>query len=130
MNEDERAIRNLVDSWLAATRAGDLATLSSLIADDAVFMVCGEKPFGKAAFMAEMDNLKPAHFEATSNIEELQILGDWAFLRNCLDVTMTLPGNTQSARRAGYTLTILRKEPDGKWRLARDANLMVTKPQA
>ena len=27
-------------------------------------------------------------------------------------------------RRAGYTLTILRKEPDGKWLLARDANLV------
>jgi len=27
-------------------------------------------------------------------------------------------------RRSGYTLTILRKEADGKWRLARDANLL------
>ena len=36
---------------------------------------------------------------------------------------MTTPaGNI--VRRAGYTLTILRKEPDGKWRLARDANLL------
>jgi len=29
-------------------------------------------------------------------------------------------------RRAGYTLTILRKGPDGRWRLARDANLLTT----
>ena len=27
-------------------------------------------------------------------------------------------------RRSGYTLTILRKERDGRWRLARDANLL------
>jgi len=27
-------------------------------------------------------------------------------------------------RRSGYTLTILRKEPDGRWRLARDANML------
>ncbi|GAB7525559.1 hypothetical protein PBS_45480 [Paraburkholderia sp. 2C] len=53
------------------------------------------------------------------------MLSDWAFIRNYLDVTMTPPGTTQSVRRAGYTLTILRKEPDGKWVLARDANLMV-----
>jgi len=26
--------------------------------------------------------------------------------------------------RAGYTLTILRKQPDGRWLLARDANLL------
>jgi hypothetical protein len=35
---------------------------------------------------------------------------------------MTPPG-AAPMRRAGYTLTILRKE-QGKWRLARDANLL------
>jgi uncharacterized protein (TIGR02246 family) len=127
MTDDERAIRDVVATWLAATRAGDFATVSSLIAEDAVFMVPGETPFGKTAFMAGSEGFKPAHFEATGNIEELQILGDWAFIRNHLDVTMTPRGNSQSVRRTGYTLTILRKEPDGKWVLARDANLMVTK---
>lgn len=128
MTDDERAIRDLVETWLAATKAGDFATLASLIADDAIFMVAGEKPFGKTAFMTASEGFKPAHFEATSHIEELQILGDWAFIRNYLDVTMTPPGNAPSARRTGYTLTILRKEPDGKWALARDANLMVMNP--
>ncbi len=33
------------------------------------------------------------------------------------------PGG-QPIRRAGYTFTIFRREPDGKWRLARDANLL------
>ena len=37
---------------------------------------------------------------------------------------MTPPGGEQM-RRAGYTLSILRKQPDGKWVLARDANLVV-----
>jgi ketosteroid isomerase-like protein len=36
---------------------------------------------------------------------------------------MTPPGGAP-LRRAGPTLTILRKEADGRWRLARDANLM------
>jgi uncharacterized protein (TIGR02246 family) len=128
MTEDERAIRDLVDTWLVATRTGDFAALSSLIAEDAVFMVAGEKPFGKTAFMAGSEGFKPAQFEAKGNIEELQILGDWAFIRNYLDVTMTPAVNAQSVRRTGYTLTILRKKPDGKWVLARDANLMVMKP--
>ncbi|HXF53352.1 MAG TPA: hypothetical protein VNK52_04440 [Hyphomicrobiaceae bacterium] len=30
----------------------------------------------------------------------------------------------EPVRRAGYTLTILRKERDGRWRLVRDANLL------
>jgi ketosteroid isomerase-like protein len=38
-------------------------------------------------------------------------------------LTVTPPGG-EPVRRAGYTLTILRKRPAGKWLLARDANLM------
>ena len=34
------------------------------------------------------------------------------------------PGR-DAVRRSGYTLTIMRKEVDGSWRLARDANLLV-----
>jgi uncharacterized protein (TIGR02246 family) len=50
-------------------------------------------------------------------------LGDWACLRNHLQVTVTPPGDSP-VKRAGYTLTILRKQADGKWLLARDANLL------
>jgi uncharacterized protein (TIGR02246 family) len=61
--------------------------------------------------------------EGTSEIRELKVLGDWAYLRAYLQVAVTsTAGNT--VRRSGYTLTILRKERDGAWRLARDANLL------
>ena len=56
----------------------------------------------------------------------LAFLGDWAYMRAHLDMTVTPPGGAP-VRRSGYTLTILRKEPDGKWRLARDANLLTEK---
>jgi len=61
--------------------------------------------------------------EGTSDIVELQVLGNWAYLRNHLNVTITPPGGAPTTR-SGYTLTILRKEADGNWRLARDANLL------
>ncbi|MFL5195864.1 MAG: YybH family protein, partial [Microvirga sp.] len=56
-------------------------------------------------------------------IRELRILGDWAFMRNRIEIAVTPPGGDPQ-RRAGDTLTILRKEADGRWRLARDANLL------
>jgi len=124
MTDDERAIRELVATWLAASAAGDLATALSLVADDAIFMVPGEKPFGKEVFAASSEGLKNFRMEATSDIQEIKILGDWAYLRNYLQVTMTPRGGGRPVRRAGYTLTILRKQPDGKWVLARDANLL------
>ena len=52
MTEDERAIRELVDTWMIATKAGDLATVLDLMADDVIFMAAGSEPFGKAAFKA------------------------------------------------------------------------------
>jgi ketosteroid isomerase-like protein len=51
------------------------------------------------------------------------VLGDWAFARTYLQVTMT-PAVGEPVRRRGYVLSIFRKEVDGQWRLARDANLL------
>jgi uncharacterized protein (TIGR02246 family) len=123
MTDDERAIRELVATWMAASQAGDHETVLSLMSDDVVFTVPGREPFGKAAFAAASKGMQGLRIEGTSDIVELQVLGDWAYLRNRLKVTMTPPGGSPTTR-SGYTLTILRKEPDGCWRLARDANLL------
>jgi uncharacterized protein (TIGR02246 family) len=123
MSEDERAIRELVATWMRASEAGDAETVLSLMADDALFMTPGREPFGKHEFAAAARSMKGVRMEAASDIKELKVLGEWAYLRNYVKVTMTPPGG-EPVRRAGYTLTILRKEPDGKWRLVRDANLL------
>ena len=124
MTNDERAIRDLVDTWLAASQTGDFKTVLNLMADDVIFMVPGQKPFGKEAFAASFEGLKNFRMEGTSDIQEIQVLGDWAYLRNYLKVAMTPRHGGQPVRRAGYTLTILRKKPNGTWVLARDANLL------
>jgi uncharacterized protein (TIGR02246 family) len=123
MIEDERAIRELVATWMSASKAGDTETVLSLIADDAVFMVVGQEPFGKEAFRAASHGQKDLRVEGTSDIRELNVRGDWAYLRNYLTVAVTPPGG-QTIRRSGWTLTILRKTSAGRWVLARDANLM------
>jgi ketosteroid isomerase-like protein len=51
------------------------------------------------------------------------VLGDRAWLRNRLEMTMTSAGG-EARRRSGYTLTILKQGGDGRWRLFRDANLV------
>jgi uncharacterized protein (TIGR02246 family) len=123
MNKDEQAIRDLIDTWLAASKEGDLATVLSLMADDVVFMVPGQEPFGKEEFAARNSKMKDLRIEGTSEIQEIEVLGDWAWLRNRLEVTFT-PAGGKPMVHSGYTLTILRKNPDGKWVLVRDANLL------
>lgn len=121
MSPDERAIRDLVAIWLSASQAGDTQTVLSLMADDALFMVPGREPFDKEAFASQ--GMAGVRMEATGEIRELKVLGDWAYMRSYIQVTMT-PPEGEPVRRAGHTLTILRKEPNGKWVLARDANLL------
>ena len=94
------------------------------MADDVVFMVPGQEPFGKEAFAAASQAMKDVRFEGSYDIREIKVLSDWAYLRNYIAMTVTSPGGEQM-RRAGYTLSILRKQPDGKWVLARDANLLM-----
>jgi uncharacterized protein (TIGR02246 family) len=123
MSEDERAIRDLVARWMAASQAGDTATVLSLMTDDVVFMVPGREPFGKEAFASASQDMKGVRIEGSSDIRELKVLGDWAYLRSYLEVRMMPPGGN-SVARSGYTLTIFQKQPDGRWLLARDANLL------
>jgi len=127
VTKDEEAIRALVDTWMIASRDGDLDTILGLMTDDVVFMVPGQEPFGKKEFAAASQSMKGARVDGRSDIKELRVLGDWAYLRNHLEVTMTPTDGGEPMRRAGYTLTILRKNPDGRWQLARDANLMMGK---
>ena len=123
MTDDERAIRDLVETWMNASRAGDTATVLSLMCDDVVFMVPGQEPFGKEVFATASTAMQGARIDGKSEIQEIRVLGDWAYLRNRLEVTVTPPAGA-ATRRSGYTLTILRREGDGRWRLARDANLL------
>jgi len=123
MQNDEEAIRKLVDTWLAASQTGDLATVLSLMADDVIFMVPGQEPFGKEEFAARNQKMKDVKLAATSDIKEIKVLGDWAWMRNFLKVTFTPPGGSATVH-SGYVLTILRKNPNGSWVIARDANLL------
>ena len=126
MTDDERAIRAMIDTWMTASSTGDLAAVLSLMTDDAIFMVPGKEPFGKAAFAASAEGMKNVRIDGSSDIQEVRVLGDWAYLRNHIDLTVTPRDGGTAVRRSGYTLTILRKGADGRWRLTRDANLLTT----
>src|SRR3954452_8304585 len=92
MNSDEQEIRQLVTTWIEATKAGDTDTVLSLMADDVVFLVTGQPPMiGKAAFAAAMraqsgQGERPK-FEGKSEIQEVEVLGDWAYMWTKLTVT-------------------------------------------
>ncbi len=122
--DDERAIRELVQNWFSASQRGDIDTVLSLMTDDVVFMVPGQEPFGKQVFAQASAGMKSVPMQGSYDIREVQVMGDWAYLRNFIELTVTPPGGGAAVHRCGYTLTVLRREADGHWRLCRDANLL------
>jgi uncharacterized protein (TIGR02246 family) len=127
MTNDERAIRDVVDTWMTASKSGDLATLMDLMTDDMLFMAPGREPFGKDAFHTMSQAMKGVQMEGRAEVLEVTVVGDWAWLRNHIDITIKPPDGSRKMRHTGYTLTVLRKGSDGRWRLARDANLVTRK---
>lgn len=131
MPRDEQEIRELVTTWMTATRAGDVETVLSLMAEDVVFLLPGEPPMiGKSAFAAAAQarsGQEAPRFDGTSEIQEIKVVGEWAFMWTRLSVVVTPPGGASPMTRAGHTLSILKKE-NGRWVLARDANMLAPVP--
>jgi ketosteroid isomerase-like protein len=44
MSSDDQEIRNLVATWMAATKAGDIEKVLSLMAEDVVFLLPRQPP--------------------------------------------------------------------------------------
>jgi uncharacterized protein (TIGR02246 family) len=127
MDNDEKQIRQLIATWMAATKAGDIDTVLTLMSEDVVFLTPGREPMvGKASFAAATKGQSSEgspQFDGTSDIQEIRVLGEWAFLWTKLTVIVTPPGGGSPMTRAGNTLSILKKE-NGKWVLTRDANML------
>jgi uncharacterized protein (TIGR02246 family) len=125
IHSDEQAIRSLIATWLSASKAGDTKRVLNLMAEDVVFLTPGQPPMrGKAAFAASQAALREVEIDATSQIHEVKLLGEWAYCWTELTVTMTPRKGGPSAKRAGNTLSILKKQKSGEWLLVRDANML------
>ena len=124
MTDDERAIREVVAKWLRASREGDTQTVLDLMADDVVFLTPGKKPFGKEEFRQSQASLAGTRIDAESNIREVKVFGDRAYIWTDLRVVMTPEDGGQPVKRSGNTLTIFERLSDGRWVLSRDANLL------
>lgn len=117
---------------MAATQSGDVETVLSLMADDVIFLVPGQPVMRKADFAAAMRGMAGSsapQFEGKSEIQEIKVLDDWAFMWTKLSIVVTPPSGAQSITRQGTTLSVLQKQ-NGRWVITRDANLLMTVPAA
>lgn len=127
MLSDEQEIRQLVQTWMEATKAGDLQTMLGLMAEDVVFLGAGRPPMvGRQAFEEASKGMagegRP-EFDGKSEIQEIRIMGDWAYTWTKLTVVVKPPDGAAPVTRSGHTLSILKKV-EGRWVMFRDANML------
>jgi uncharacterized protein (TIGR02246 family) len=124
MPTDEQAIRELIATWLRASKAADYATVLSLMAQDVVFLQPGMAPMrGRSAFAEAQKSQADVDIDASSAIQEIKVLGDWAYCWNRLAVTITPRNGGAPVKRSGDVLSILHKQSD-QWVIVRDANML------
>jgi len=122
---DELQIRALIDSWSAATRAGDLGAILNLMTEDVVFLTAGNGPMHREDFIAAFKSMAGnVEIDGRSNVQEITVAGDLAVCWNLIEVKVTPLAGGATIKRAGNTLTAFRRGNDGQWRIWRDANML------
>src|SRR5687767_2697515 len=127
MGPDEQIIREVHSAWIAAVNAGDLARLLTLMADDVVFLNPGQAPVGRDGFSPGFSAAHQQHrIHCTSVLEDVAVVGAVAYTlsRDSLSVTPRASGGGEAMQLAGHRLTVYRKQPDGRWLMARDAHTL------
>jgi uncharacterized protein (TIGR02246 family) len=123
---DDQQIRALIDTWCEASAAGDLTTLLNLITPDVIFLTPGRAPMRRDEFAEQFRAaIEVVTIECRSNIQEITVSGDLAICWNLLEVYFTPIEGGETRKHAGNVLTAFRRGSDGRWRIWRDANLLL-----
>ena len=82
---------------------------------------------GKDAFAAAAQGMAgKVRIEGRSDIQEVRVFGDWAYVWTELTITMHPASGGAPVHRRGPGLSVWRKNPDGRWVIVRDANMVTT----
>lgn len=121
-NDDEAAIRDLLDKTISAELAGDANAWASLAVEDAILLpqqhatIVGARDIRK--FWEEaFDQVSLSDIEATA--EEVRVAGDWAYLRVSYSHTATRKIDGNSEKESGKSVWIAGKQKDGSWKFTR-----------
>ena len=117
---DVEAIERLVKQYEDAVNAADVEAWLKVLTDNAIWMRPGNtslngkdalRPWGQEAF--DYANLVYAF-----STEQIEVAGDWAFLRGSGTVEVT-PKDSGQTRHSSYKyIWIMRQQADGSWKFS------------
>ena len=124
---DEDEIHELLRRWRNATADGDVSQLVPLIAEDVVFLSAGQPTLcGRGAFETHLRAaLKMVRLQPTAELQEIAVAGDFAYCWNDVVLNVIPRDPAPALQLVGTDLTILRREPNGRWVVSRAASMLV-----
>ncbi len=119
--DDEAGVRESVERAVAAFNTSDVDTLVDLHTDDAVVLKPGKPPeIGRQVMRTSLERVfSMFRVKESRTIEELEIVGDWAFTWGYYSVTLTPTDGSPPINEEGKYIDALRRQPDGSWLFAR-----------
>lgn len=119
--EDLAAIRTVLEGEITAANAGDAEAFNAILTDDVVVMAPNQAVVaGQAAHQWVRDLMTAVSIQLDSyEDDELVVDGDLAYHRYTFRWIVTPAGADPFVER-GKGVHILRRQPDGSWRMSHD----------
>ena len=124
---DVCAVRTVIDAWYGAMQEGRVAGLLSLVTHDVIVKPPGSPPIeGKNVLKEALSAFLEKNSETVEHeIEEVEVSGQVAFARVSESTTIWPRSGGNASSVNGMHLTILRRQPDGDWLIARDISSLI-----
>jgi uncharacterized protein (TIGR02246 family) len=123
--EDRKAIADLQRRNIEANMALDTEKLLALRTDDVVYLVPGRAPLvGQDAVRKYLEEIRGqlANWDMLGyeeNWQEVQVVGDFAFEWGTADIRARREGERRESGAVRNVMQVLRRQPDGDWKIAR-----------
>lgn len=119
-DEDVAAIRQVGQTYAQAARAGDWVAWTATFAEGAIYMLPNAPAVEGHAALRDMAQTFPPLTDLKFMIGEIDGRGDLAFARGEYSASMPVEGGAEPVEEVGKWLWILRKTPDGTWRITHE----------
>ena len=123
-NKDLEAIEELHRQDVAATKAGDYETLMSLMDEECILFPPDSEPEDGRAYLsrfrASSDSIEPEPeiLEFLQDWEEVRLLGEFAYEQGIVRYAVR-DASGAILRETQRLVRLLRRQPDGRWRVLR-----------
>jgi steroid delta-isomerase len=119
---DEQAIRKVLTDWMLAFNAGDTGSVCRLFAPELRYDYRGfpERGFAEVCGVLQgslADRTRKFSYDLT--IKEVIVSGDLAVVRLVWTLTSRRPGQVGGTSANEPGLDVLRRQPDGGWKIVR-----------